>query len=205
MEAVSGVVLAGGRSSRMGGRDKAMLMLGNRTLAENAVMRLGAQVPSLALNANGDPGRFSFPGVAVIPDADDSRAGPLAGVLAGLRWAGRLAVPPRAIVTAAVDTPFFPGDLARRLLEATARRPDLAAVAVSQGLRHPIFALWPLALADDLDAFLAKGESRKVGAFLDRHGAVAVDFAPAGPFDPFFNVNTSADLATAETLLRVRA
>ena len=189
----------------MGGNDKAMLLLGGRTLAEHAAVRLGSQVSSLALNANGDAARFSFLDIEVISDADDSFSGPLAGILAGLRWAGSLPKPPQAIITVAVDTPFFPRNFAKSLLDANQIRPDTPVVAVSGGVRHPTFALWPLTLADELARHLAEGGSRKVSEFLDSHGAIDVDFAPTVPFDPFFNINTPADLTTAETLLRIRA
>lgn len=202
--AIAGVILAGGRGSRMGGRDKALLALGGRPLAVHVAARLAPQVEAMAISANGDAGRFGFLGLDVVADADDSFAGPLAGILAGLRWAAALPGPPRALVTAAVDTPFFPADLAARLDEAAGDRPG-GAVALSHGRRHPTFALWPLALADDLAAFLAEDESRRLGAFLDRHGTAGVDFTPAQGVDPFFNINTPADLAAAEETLKAMA
>lgn len=197
---LAGVILAGGRSSRMEGRDKALLSFGGATLAARAVHRLGPQVSRLALSANGDAARFALAGVDVVADEDDSRAGPLAGVLAGLRWAAALDAPPDALVSVAVDTPFFPHDLARRLAEAAARTPGAVAVAASGGARHPTFALWPLDAADDLAAWLAGG-GRRAGAFIESRLHVTVDF-PARAYDPFFNVNTPADLAEAEAILR---
>lgn len=201
---IAGVILAGGRGSRMGGRDKALLTLGGRPLATHVATRLAPQVEMLAISANGDAGRFDFLGLDVIPDADDSFSGPLSGILAGLRWAARQHQPPRALVTAAVDTPFFPADLVTRLNEAAGAGPG-SAVAFSQGHRQPTFALWPLALADDLAGFLAEGDSRRLGAFLERHGAAPVDFTPADGRDPFFNINTPADLAAAEETLKAMA
>ena len=193
---LSGIILAGGRSSRMDGRDKALLGLGGATLAARAVDRLGPQVDRLALSANGDAARFGLAGIEVIADADDDRAGPLAGILAGLRWAS-----PRceALASVAVDTPFFPPDLVRRL--AAAAPPGAIAVAASAGRRHPTFALWPVGIADALAAYLAGG-GRKAGAFIDAHAHVAVDFPGTDGFDPFFNVNTPADFAEAEAILR---
>lgn len=201
---IAGVILAGGRASRMGGRDKALLTLGGRPLVTHVATRLAPQVKTMAISANGDAGRFGFLGLDVVADADDGFAGPLAGILAGLRWAAAQRQPPRALVTAAVDTPFFPADLVARLDEAAGDGPGHA-VAFSHGHRQPTFALWPLALADDLAAFLGEDESRRLGAFLERHGAVRVDFTPADGHDPFFNINTPADLATAEEILKAMA
>ncbi|RIK86000.1 MAG: molybdenum cofactor guanylyltransferase MobA [Hyphomicrobiales bacterium] len=198
---LAGVILAGGRSSRMDGRDKALLSLGGATLVARAVRRLGPQVSRLALSANGDAARFGLAGIDVIADADDSRSGPLAGILAGLRWAAALDARPDALVSAAVDTPFFPPDLAARLAGAAARVPGAVAVAASAGARHPTFALWPLAVADALAGYLAQG-GRRAGAFIEARPHVAVDFPATGACDPFFNVNTPADLAEAEAILR---
>lgn len=199
MSEVAGLILAGGRSTRMGGRDKAFCRLGGEMLLARALRRLAPQLPQLAVSAGGDPSRFAGLPWPVLADAAGA-GGPLAGVRAGLAWAAGLADPPRHLVTVPVDAPFFPEDLVARLM-AAADGPGVLAVAVGAGGRQPVFAAWPLALAAALDAFLCAGETRRVGAFLDRHGARTVVFPPAasGP-DPFFNVNTPADLAEAGRL-----
>lgn len=202
MRDLLGVVLAGGLATRMGGGDKTLKPLGGRPILAHVVERLRPQVVAMALNANGDPARFAAFGLPVVADADDDRAGPLAGVLAGLDWAaGRGA---SAIVTVAGDTPFFPADLAARLLDAAEAEGAPIALAASpdpeRGLaRHPTFGLWSVALREDLRAALARGE-RKIVRWTDPHGAATARFE-AGPPDPFFNVNTPADLAEAERLL----
>lgn len=193
---LAGVILAGGRSSRMDGRDKALLTLDGRTLAERAYERLAPQVEAVALSFNGDPQSLPLPGVATIADADDSRAGPLAGILAGLHWAGTLERPFSGLVSVAVDTPFFPGDLAQRLAAATGGDPGLIAVATSQGARHPTFALWPLAIAGRLAAYITDG-GRRAGRFIEGERHVTVEFQPENGLDPFFNVNTPADFDAA--------
>lgn len=198
---IAGVILAGGLSRRMGGGDKGLLALGGRTVLGHVVSRLSPQVPALAVNTNGDPARFPDFGLPVVADTIAGFAGPLAGVLAGLEWASAN-TECRAIVTAAGDTPFFPADLVERLDLAVAEsRP---AVACCAGRRHPVFALWPLGLRDDLAGCLAGGE-RRVSAFLERHGFVEVEFPTARfgarEIDPFFNINTKDDLAEAEAIL----
>ena len=190
---IAGVILAGGRASRMGGGDKGLLSLDGRPILAHVVDRLRPQVEALALNANGDPARFAAWGLPVIADSVAGYPGPLAGVLAGMDWAAGQGA--SAIVTAAADTPFFPADLTARL---RARGPF--AMAATQGddgpERHPTFALWPVALREDLRAALGSG-LRKVVAWTDPHGCATVLFPDA---DAFFNVNTPADLARAETL-----
>ncbi len=86
-EKPAGIVLAGGLARRMGGGDKALLRLAGRTLLDHAVARIHPQVAGLALNANGDPARFSGIPLEVVPDTVTGHPGPLAGVLAGMRWA----------------------------------------------------------------------------------------------------------------------
>lgn len=198
---IAGVILAGGRSTRMGGSDKALLAVGERPLLAYVIDRLRPQVNALALNANGDPARFAAVGLPIVADTVGGFAGPLAGILAGLLWARRQRQAPEAIVTAAADTPFFPVDLAERLGAAAADRGGLA-VARTNGRLHPVFGYFPIACAEDLDDFLSHAKSRKVTDWLDRVGFTAVDFAGGeGVLDPFFNINTPVDLAAAEARL----
>ncbi len=193
-----GVILAGGRATRMGGGDKGRLMLSGRSLVARVVDRLAPQVDRLALNANGAPDRWSDLGLPVLPDEAPDRPGPLAGVLAGLDWAAATGCP--HIVTAAADTPFLPPDLVPRLLAAAAPSGfALAATEVDGRVRaQPTFGLWPVALRDDLRTALAAG-TRKIVAWTDAHGAGLAVF-PTEPWDPFFNVNTPEDLARAEAM-----
>lgn len=202
-EDIAGVVLAGGLSRRMGGGDKGLRTLGQRSVLDHVVSRLRPQVGPLALNANGDPARFAHLGLPVLPDTMEGFAGPLAGVLAGLEWAASLPGC-TGLVTAAGDTPFLPADLVSRLARAAGGQERIA-VAASGGRRHPVFALWPLAVRYDLADALAGGE-RRVSAFIERHPHVTAAFAMATtaggrPRDPFFNVNTPEDLEEAEAML----
>ncbi|MCD9148198.1 molybdenum cofactor guanylyltransferase MobA [Pseudophaeobacter flagellatus] len=206
-----GVILAGGLATRMGGGDKGLLQIGGQSLLNRVRDRLAPQVSGLALNANGDAARFDDMGLPVVADSIEGFAGPLAGVLAGLDWAATQGA--EAIVTAAADTPFFPTDLVVRLVAAsegqahplvlatTPRTGDeLKSGGRSKVNRHPTFGLWPVALRDDLRAALKDG-LRKVVIWTDQHQGREARF-DATPFDPFFNVNTPADLARAEELLQ---
>ncbi len=192
-----GVILAGGRSSRMGGGDKCLRLLGGRPLLDRVVERAAPQVDGLVLNANGDPARFASFGLEVVADSLADYAGPRAGVLAGVDWArargaGRIGTVPS-------DSPFLPRDLATRLLATGAP----LARARSGGRAHPVAALWSTALADDLRRALGEGV-RKIELWTARHGVVDVEW-DAGPPDPFFNANRPEDLEEAERLLADRA
>jgi len=197
-----GLVLAGGLSRRMGGGDKCLRPFAGATILDRIVARLAPQVASIALNANGDAARFARFGLPVLADTVEGHAGPLAGILAGLRWA-RVAHPGAThMVSVASDAPFFPGDLAARLLAGAHAAGTRLACAASAGQAHPVFGLWPVALADDLERAMLEEGMRKVDAWTSRHGCVEVDFPLADCFDPFFNVNRPEDLASAEVLLR---
>jgi molybdopterin-guanine dinucleotide biosynthesis protein A len=197
---VLGVLLAGGRARRMGGGDKCLRRLGDRTILAQVVERARPQAAALLLNANGDPERFAGFGLPVAADVVEGFAGPLAGVLTGMEWARTRRPDLPWIATIATDTPFFPRDLVPRMLAAVeAGRADLAC-AVSGGRAHPVFGLWPVRLAEDLRRAMLEEEVRKVDLWTARHRLVEVAF-PAAPVDPFFNTNRPEDLAEAERLL----
>jgi molybdopterin-guanine dinucleotide biosynthesis protein A len=188
-----GVILAGGRATRMGGGDKGLLALGDRALMDHVIERLEPQVDGLVINANGDPARFSRFDLPVIADSIDGSAGPLAGVLAGLDWAASMGAD--CIVTAAADTPFFPCDLVPQLQLAATPDPRRGTA------RQPTFGLWPVALRDDLRSALAGG-LRKVVIWTEAHGGREAVF-PFDDVNSFFNVNTPEDLAKAQEILGV--
>jgi molybdopterin-guanine dinucleotide biosynthesis protein A len=201
---ITGVLLAGGQSRRMGGGDKGLLELAGRPMLDHVICRLGAQVGAIVINANGDASRFAAFGLPVVPDTIGGFVGPLAGVLAGMRWSAAHAPDARWIVTAAGDAPLLPGDLVARLMAAVEDRPGSIALAQSHGELHPVIGLWPVALADDLEAQLRAGV-RKVLHWTDRHGTVPVPFAPARvcgiDIDPFFNANTPQELDQLRAML----
>ncbi|MCC5972274.1 MAG: molybdenum cofactor guanylyltransferase MobA [Pararhodobacter sp.] len=197
--AVLGVILAGGRATRMGGGDKGLRVVAGQRLIDHVIARLSPQVSGMAINANGDPARLTAFGLPVLADSLPDHPGPLAGVLAGLDWAAGQGA--QAIVTAAADTPFFPVDLVARLqASAGPSGLSLAASPDEDGRirRHPTFGLWPVALREDLRAALTGG-LRKIVLWTDGHGAGQAVF-PSDPFDPFFNVNAPEDIARAEAL-----
>lgn len=184
---IPAVVLAGGRSTRMGA-DKAFVTLGGQPLVAHVAARLGAQTGPLAINSNARAARFADLGLPVLADGVAGWPGPLAGVLAAMDWAASLGA--ARVVTVAVDLPFFPPDLVARLAEAPG-----GAMAASGGRVHPVCAFWPVEWRAALRAALAEGE-RRVRVFAEARGAIRVEWE-AGAADPFQNVNTPDDVFEA--------
>jgi molybdopterin-guanine dinucleotide biosynthesis protein A len=202
-EPIVAVLLAGGRATRMGGGDKCLRPLAGRPILDHVLGRISPQVGAVALSANGGAERFAAWTLPVLADGVPGHPGPLAGILAGMRWAARVHPEAARILSVPSDTPFLPADLVARLQAAEGGSADAIVIAASAGRRHPVVALWPVALADALEAALRAGE-RKVGAFAVNYRCVAADFdAVSG--DPFLNINRPEDLAAAEARLAARS
>ena len=195
-----GVLLAGGLARRMGGGDKPLRRLAGRTILERVVERLAPQCDGLIVNANGDPARFADLGLPVVADDVPGFAGPLAGILAALDWSAAHRPGLQWVASAAADSPFLPRDLVARLHAARATAGVPLACAESGGQAHPVNALWPVVLREDLRRALVDEGLRKIDRWTARHG-VALATWPTKPVDPFFNANTPEDLAEAERLL----
>ena len=202
---ILGVILAGGRSRRMGGNDKCLQPLQGEYLVSHVIARALSQVDALAINANGDPARFGEFRLPVVSDSVDGFAGPLAGVLAGLDWAAEADPECLWLATFACDAPFVPHNLVIRLWAGAEEAGADLACARSRGRDHPVFGLWPLALREVLREAVTAEEIRKVDLFTARYRLAQVEFpdlaSPWGPVDPFFNANRPEDLAEAERIL----
>ncbi len=179
---INGVILAGGASSRLGGRNKALLPWQGRSLIEHAVARLRPQVERLWISAHGDARPYHALGLPICLDRASERLGPLAGIASALAhcespW----------LLVAPCDNPQPPADLAARLLQAdTADRPRFAHC----GRDHYLCALIPISLLTPLQAYL-DGGGRRVGDWYRQCNAIAVDFSdcPGG----FTNLNETGD------------
>jgi molybdenum cofactor guanylyltransferase len=203
-----GFILAGGRSSRMG-TNKALLTLGRDTIIGHVVRRLRPQVSQITINS-----ALSWPEFPDLPRVEDRLAGqigPLAGILTGMQ---HHAQHPAAthFLSVPCDSPFLPLDLAPRLADCMGGLvgdDETIVIASSLGRRHPVFGLWPIALAADLERWLAGDQNRRINAFLDRHRTAVVDFAPIssehGELDPFLNINTPDDLSEASAFAELLA
>ena len=203
-QSIAGCVLAGGQSRRMGGREKSMLSLAGKPMLAHVLERLGPQVELLFVNANGPPDRFSQFDVPVVADSLKGHLGPLAGIHAGLHWLRDQAPEISHMVTVSTDAPLMPRDLVARFAAPLEPSSDNISMARSAGRLHPVIALWPVSLADDLELAVRDG-TRKVLRWTDTHIVHAIDFEPLylgdGEIDPFFNANTPDELARLETIL----
>ncbi len=202
---LAGVLLAGGQARRMGGGDKCLVSLAGRPLLQHAIERAQSQVSALIINAGGDPSRFSSYGLPVVTDvtyggALEDFAGPLAGILSGLEWVAENLADSIWMASFAIDAPLIPGDLVARLAAAAEAENADMACAKSAGRAHPVFALWPLRLRGALKRAVVEEGLRKIDAWTARYRLVQVDFS-CHPGDPFFNINSPANLAEAEGLL----
>lgn len=187
----------GGRASRMGGGDKALIEIAGRPILDHALTRFRRQVGALALSANGDPDRFARYGVPVLPDAADGPEGPLGGVLAGLTWAATL---PGVAFLATIpgDAPLPPENLVVRLLAAS-QDGGPASAAGPRGI-EPLHALWPVAVKARLEALVAEG-ARGPKRALEELGAPLVAFDGR---DDFLDIDEPADIARVESALSGR-
>lgn len=185
---IIGVILAGGRSQRMGGRDKALLPLAGRPLIAHVIARLAPQVDALAINSNAPAAGFAAWGLPVLADQLCGYRGPLAGLHAAWR-----AYPDTAVVTVAVDLPFLPRDLVARLRQGWDQRRCRYA---TQDGRHIVALLAPGALAPELEAFLTRGQT-SLQAWLEQWGE-PVAFTATADSDMTVNLNTPQALARAE-------
>lgn len=186
------VIVAGGRSSRMG-REKAFERVRGQSILGRIISRLRPQVDDVILNANGDTGRFQDTGLRVIGDVRRDVPTPLAGLHAAVAHASRNGFD--AALTVPSDAPFLPDDLARRFVLTECP----AAIASSAGQQHYLTGLWSSALLPEIDSAMAAPRMPRLQDWTRMCGAAVVAW-PAEPYDPFFNVNTPEELAEAQRI-----
>lgn len=185
---ITGVVLAGGRASRMGGEDKGLLLLNGIPLWQHVANSLAKQVNRIVLSANRNLDRYRLSDLTVIEDTLDNFPGPLAGMLAVMQQTAA-----DWFLFCPCDTPGIPTDLAARL---ASERKDATVVWVTDGERdHPTIALVHRQVIPQLAAYLASGE-RRVMVFMRQVEGHAVDFSDCR--QAFININTPDDLTARE-------
>jgi len=190
MTSVTGVVLAGGQGSRMGGVDKGLQPFRGRPMVAHAVERLAAQVDELLINANRNPEVYAQFGHRVIADEIEGFAGPLAGFERGLAHAKS-----ELVVTVPCDSPFLPTDLVARLRAALESNQADLAVAKTGDQTHPVFSLMRRDVLPSLQQFLSSGQ-RKIDRWYSGLKVVEVPFDDDP--DAFLNINTREELASLE-------
>ena len=190
MIGVSGLVLAGGQGSRMGGVDKGLQPFRGKPMVAHVLERLEPQVDEVLVNANRNVEDYARFGHRVVADEIAGFAGPLAGFERGLAHArGAL------LVTVPCDSPFLPTDLVARLRAALEERRTDLAVAKTGDQAHPVFCLMRREVLPSLREFLGSGQ-RKIDRW---YGALAVaEVAFDDEADAFLNINTRAELASLE-------
>ena len=206
-ENITGLILAGGRGTRMGGVDKGLQNFNGIPLALHTLMRLGPQVETVMVNANRNLSAYESFGASVWPDASADFAGPLSGFLVGLE---RAETP--YLLTVPCDTPRLPLDLAERLARALVREgADIAMAAApetksdgsTEVRAQPVFCLLKIELSESLVVFTHAG-GRKIDAWTAQHKTVLVPFdAPTDDTLAFANINTLTELQALENAASV--
>jgi molybdenum cofactor guanylyltransferase len=201
--AITGLILAGGRGTRMGGIDKGLQNFRGLPLALQTLMRLQLQslpLQEILINANRNLSAYESLGVPVWPDSIDGFAGPLAGFLTGLE---RCETP--LLMTVPCDTPLFPLDLVERLVQAMQDQDaDMAMAAATEAdgavRTQPVFCLLKIDLLESLVKF-TQGGGRKIDAWTAQHRCAIVPFdLPGDSPQAFANANTLAELQQLEAL-----
>jgi len=192
---IAGVIIAGGKGTRLGG-DKPLHAFGGATLLHSVIARTKPQVDELALNVSAAGlARYRSYGLALLNDVEEDDIGPLAGILAGLQWveeSGAL-----WLATFPADTPFLPRDLVSRLL---ANVRGQTPVAAHDGVQlHGLCAVWPTSARAALLDGVRNQNVRSLREALEHLGGCPCEFD--GEEHAFFNVNTPEDLAKAERIL----
>ncbi len=182
---ISLLILAGGRGSRMGGRDKGLMDVAGRPAVEHLLERLATHPGPTLISANRNLDRYRRYGFPVIEDTRENFQGPLAGMLAGLR-----AATTPWLLTLPVDAPLVDPGYPRRMAEAVAAADSRAGVASLNGRPEPVFALLHASLAPTLEAWLDSGR-RAANRWLAETGAVEVDFSDTP--QQFINLNVAQD------------
>ena len=190
---ITGVILAGGRGSRMGGVDKGWVVVRGRPMIEHVAERLQPQVGALLINANRNTGRYAVLGFPVVPDLFEGYLGPLAGMASGMQ-----AATTAYVVTAPCDSPLIGPDLVARLAAALRREAADIAVAHDGERSHPVFLLLRRDLAGDLAIYLESG-GRKIDRWFARHRVAYADFHDTP--EAFLNVNDPDERAQLEEKL----
>ncbi len=188
---VTGLILAGGKGSRMGGVDKGLQAFRGKRLVDHVYERFAPQVGGIIINANQNHEEYKTFGVRVVSDAIGGYAGPLAGLHAGLSVSKR-----PFLASVPCDSPFLPADLIERLYRRIDETGAELAVAKTGKQPHPVFSLMRRAVLDHLADFLKDG-GRKIDAWYGTLNVVEVGFDDEP--EAFSNINTREELQTWES------
>jgi len=183
------------RSQHSGGKCLKKLM--GKPIISYVVEHVSSQVSSLILNANGDPTRFDFAGLPVIPDAIEDLNGPLVGILTGMEWARDNDPDCEWLATFGTDSPFIPRDVVSHMLNEIARQDADMAYISCGGKPHPEYGIWPIELAEDLRYALTEENIKRVDKWTALYNVAVVEY-PAQPIDRFALTNLIEGIVDVE-------
>jgi molybdenum cofactor guanylyltransferase len=186
MDAISAIILAGGRASRMGGVDKGLITIQNKTFVQHIMERLKPQVDEILINANREIAQYQKYNLPVFQDLEPDFIGPLAGFQIGLQHCKY-----DYLLTIPCDSPFIPNNLATRLMQSLLEKKADIAVAKSDDSAHPVFSLMKKTVLPSLISYLAQG-GRKVSAWQKCLEYIEVEFNDCS--EAFINLNTFEEL-----------
>jgi molybdopterin-guanine dinucleotide biosynthesis protein A len=190
------VILAGGRSSRMGGGDKCLLPVRGKPLIAHILEALASQTEDILINTNSNPGAFLKFGLPVLPDAIAGFQGPLAGLLTGMLWSRRCHPHQVYLLSVAGDVPFLPQDLVAKLHASLADGHADIAIAACPQSSHPTIGLWPVDLAQRLEHDLMETNIRSMHDWISSFRVACAPF----PSDVLMNINTPAELDSCQKI-----
>ncbi|MFM9836590.1 MAG: molybdenum cofactor guanylyltransferase MobA [Methylophilaceae bacterium] len=190
---ITAIIISGGRATRMGGVDKGLILLQNRSLIQHVISRLQSQTDEILINANREIAQYEEFGLNVLPDESSEFLGPLSGILLGLKHAKN-----DLVLSVPCDSPLLPPDLSERLYNGMLESHADIACATSNSNTHPVFCLMKKSVLPSLQAFLDAGE-RKVSAWQKSLKYIEVDFSDRT--EAFTNLNTLDELRELELKL----
>ena len=202
VEEIAGIVLAGGRASRMSFQDKALLHLHDQPLIEHVIANAREQVGSLAISANHNLYKYEYLGFPIIQDYSNQYAGPLVGICSALRWfnADQDKTGIKYLACFAADVPCFPNDLIAQLAEPLSESDCEVAWCSCEDQLQPLFSLWALSTLPELESAIANGlYGPKLVIPKFRNVLVEIDKSQAGYF---LNINSEELLAIAQKLIK---
>jgi len=191
------LVLAGGQSRRMGGGDKFLKQLGNKSILDHVLDTIEPQTSEILISSNSDLKEMRYP---VKKDNLAGHLGPLAGILTGLQYFAENQPDASHMLSVPADAPFIPDDLVERLVAHRSSSPHSIVMAYSMDRIHPVVALWPFALMEELEKAVKEEGLRKILIFAERYSLNSVRWSEEEG-DPFYNINRPEDFEYAEKML----
>ena len=198
MKDVYAVIMAGGKSSRMGGGIKSLEKFNNKMIFDRIYENINKQVKNIIINTNNEKSILDNYNLPIIKDMIKGYLGPLAAIHASLNWIHENTKNINWLVTIPGDTPFIPNNLANKLYARALKFNRDIVLAKSNNVIHPVIGIWKIDLLKHLEQTIISGE-RKIILWAEKHNLDYEEFTEKG-FDPFFNINYKKDLITAKKI-----